>query len=146
MTVATHRLGKDFRLMVAATGATPTYIQIGGEMSLSRTSSSDKIDTSSKDDGTYKTQTYGQKEITLAVQGVLKLPDPGFGLIYTTQKASPPELLVQIIGPSSTIVFAALMAIGNYKDDFSDKSAATYSFDLSLAGVPTIDDMTLITS
>ena len=147
MTTATHRLGKDFRLQVAAIGASPTYTTIAGEMSVSVKASSDKIDTSSKDDGMYKTQTYGQKDITMAVQGTLKLPDTGFGLVYTTQKNDPPELLGQIMHvPSMTVVFACQLGIGNMSTDFTDKGAATYSFDLSLAGVPTIDDLTLITT
>jgi predicted secreted protein len=147
MTTATHKLGKDFRINVCAT-STGTFVPVAGEMTLSVKASSDKIDTSSKDDGVYKTQTYGQKDITIAVSGNLKLPDPGFALCFTTQKASPPEFYVQIVNTVTTpvIVFQSAVGIGNFATNFADKGAATYSFDLSLAGVPTIDDMTLITS
>lgn len=144
---ATHKLGKDFRINVSATSA-GTFVPVAGEMSLSVKASSDKIDTSSKDDGVYKTQTFGQKDITISVSGTLKLPDPGFALCFTTQKASPPEFFVEIVNTVATpiIVFKSAMAIGNFSLDYADKGNATYSFDLSLADVPSVDDMTLITA
>lgn len=144
---ATHRLGKDFRLMIGSgTGTPETFTTLSGENTLSVKGSSDKIDTSSKDDGMYKTMTYGQKELTISVQGTLKLPDPGFARLYAVQKSALPELNAQIQHvPSNTTIFAAPVAVGNWSNDFPDKGNASYSFDLTLAGVPTTDDLSSLT-
>ncbi len=90
--MATIKLGKNYRLKVGDGATTEAFAQVGGEGTLSFKGSSDKIDTSSKDDGNYKSSAYGQTEVMISLSGVLKLPDAG--LATTTKIArstsSPP--------------------------------------------------------
>ncbi|NKI99589.1 phage tail tube protein [Novosphingobium sp. SG707] len=137
---ATHQLGKDFRLKISDGGGTPAFVTIAGEQKVSRKSSSDSIDTSSKDDGAYKTGTYGQKTIALAVNGITKIPDPGYTRLYEVQKLALPEVEVQIVNTiTNEVVFQAVMGVGNFSDEYDQKTGATWSADLTLAAAPTID-------
>lgn len=140
MTTAVHQLGKNFRLMISDGSATPNYLPIAGEQKVSRKSSSDAIDTSSKDDGSYKTGTFGQKTVSIAANGVTKIPDAGYTRLYAVQKQPVPETEFQIVNSiTNEIVFQATMGVGNFSDEYDQKSGATWSVDLTLATTPTID-------
>lgn len=140
--MGTHRYGKNYRLKVDTGGG--TFVAVGGEMSLQRKSSSDKIDFSSKDDGSYKTSGYGQKEITVSASGNLKLPDTGFAALYAAQAADVPEIEVQIVNTlTDDVVFQCVMGIGNYSDSFATNGPVPWSCDLTTASAPTVDDMSV---
>lgn len=140
MTTAVHQLGKNFRLMISDGTATPNFVPIAGEQKVSRKSSSDSIDTSSKDDGSYKTGTFGQKTISIAANGVTKIPDAGYTRLYAVQKLAVPETEFQIVNTvNDEIVFHATMGVGNFSDDYDQKTGATWSVDLALAATPIVD-------
>ncbi|NOW44103.1 putative secreted protein [Novosphingobium sp. SG751A] len=137
---AIHQLGKDYRVKISDGAGTPAFLTIAGEQKVSRKSSSDAIDTSSKDDGAYKTGTYGQKTISLSVNGITKIPDPGYTRLYAVQKLALPEVEVQLVNTiTDEVVFQAVMGVGNFADDYDQKTGATWSPDLTLAAAPTID-------
>lgn len=140
MTVATYQLGKNFRLKISDGAATPAWLSIAGEQKVSRKSSSDSIDISSKDDGAYKASTFGQKTVTLSVNGVTKIPDAGYTRLYAVQKLSPPTTDFQIVNTiTNEIVFQGSMSVGNFSDEYDQKSGVTWSTDLTLSAAPTID-------
>lgn len=140
MTVATHQLGKDFRLKISDGASTPAFLSIAGEQKVGRKASSDKIDTGSKDDGSYRTGTFGQKTIDISVNGITKIPDPGYTRLYAVQKLAVPEVEVQIVNTiTNEVVFQGVMGVGNFSDEYDQKSGVTWSADLTLAAAPTID-------
>ncbi|HWU03171.1 MAG TPA: phage tail tube protein [Novosphingobium sp.] len=137
---ATAQQGKDFRIKVSDGAATPAFLIIAGEQKTSRKGSSDSIDTTSKDDGTYKTSGFGQKSITASINGVTKLPDAGYSRLYAVQKMAVPVAEFQFVSTlTGEVFFQAMMSVGNFSDDYDQKNGASWSFDLTLAAAPTID-------
>lgn len=132
--------GKDWRIFVGDGGGPETFSPIGGEGSFDWKRSSDKIDLSSKDDGQYKSGSFGQQEITISVNGNAKLPDTGLEGAFDIAKASPPELNIKIM-KGATVKFACLMGIGNFSTTHHKDGPVTYSFDLSNVGAPSVDDL-----
>ena len=141
MTAVTTKLGKNYRLQVGNGQATETFVSIAGEQSLSFSTSPDKIDGSSKDDGDYKVEFYGQQSISLQVSGKVKLPDTGLGLLDTARKTLGSAIDIQIVDTlnANAVKWAASMSVGAFKWDGNDKDAVTYSFDLAVAAAPTVD-------
>jgi predicted secreted protein len=95
------KLGKNYRLKVGDGTATETFAQIAGEQQLSLKGSSETIDTSSKDDGAIKSQTYGQRTVTISLSGVVKLPDTGLARLHSVANTSPPNANIEIVDISS---------------------------------------------
>lgn len=133
--------GKDWRLQIGD-GASPTEVfsAIGGETSLDWKRASDEIDLSSKDDGVYKSGSYGQQAITFTVSGNVKLPDIGLEQADTISKTSPPEVNIQVM-KGTVIKYAGKVGIGNFSAAFPKDGPATYSFDMKNIGAPTTDDL-----
>lgn len=133
--------GKDWRLQIGD-GADPdeAFTNVGGEGSLDWKRSSDNIDLSSKDDGIYKSQSFGQQTITLSLSGKVKLPDTGLQAAFAASKTSPPEVNVQIV-KGAVVKFAGRVGVGNFSCSFPDDGPATYSFDMTNVGAPTTDDL-----
>jgi len=141
MTTSTHAYGRDVILKISDGAATPAYIVIGGQTSISKKVSSDKIDFSSKDDGRLKASGYGQQEISFSVAGKLKFPDAGFAKMQTVANASPPEADIQICR-GATVLYQGTIAIGNLSWDAATNGPVNYSADMSAVSLPTIDDVT----
>lgn len=139
----TSQYGKDTRLFIgdgASDPETETFSPIGGETSLDWKRSSDDVDLSSKDDGQYKSSSYGQQAITFTVQGNLKLPDTGLQAASDAAKSTTPERNIQI-KRGSVVVYQGRVGIGNFSATFPKDGSATYSFDMKNVGAPTIDDL-----
>jgi hypothetical protein len=135
------KLGKNQRLQVGDGASPETFALINGEQAISFDTTPDSIDGSSKDDGDYKIELYGQQAIKLSVNGVAKLPDPGLVRLDTARKTTGGKINIQIVDTlnANTVIFSAPMSVGAFKAGFDQKGAATYSFDLGLAGPPTVD-------
>jgi predicted secreted protein len=135
-------LGKNYRLKVEDPETPDSYITVGGEQRLSFSSSPDTIDASSKDDGNYKVEFYGQQKIALTVAGKVKLPDAGLSALDAAAKGSA-TISVKIVNTkgAGSDVFECVMNVGNRQVDFDDQQAANYSFSLSLAAAPTTDSL-----
>lgn len=132
--------GKNWRIYISD-GATPgVFSPIGGEGSWSKRSSSDSIDLSSKDDGNYKAQGWGQQTVTFSVQGKVKLPDVGLEQAYDVSKAATPEIVVQL-RKGATIKWQGKVGVGNFSLEGPNNGPVTYSFDLSAVEAPTVDDL-----
>lgn len=136
-----NEYGKNWRIYISdgASGFDP----IGGEGSWSKRSSSDSIDLSSKDDGNYKAQGWGQQSVTFSVQGKVKLPDDGLEAAYATSKAATPEVEIQL-RKGSAIKWQGLVGIGNFSLEGPNNGPVSYSFDLSAVGAPTVDDIAAV--
>lgn len=132
--------GKDWRLKIGDGADPEVFSIIGGEGSLDWKRTSDNIDLSSKDDGVYKSQSFGQQAITISLSGKVKLPDTGLQAAFDTSKASPPEVNVQIC-KGAIVKFEGRVGVGNFSATFPDDGPATYSFDMSNVGAPTTDDL-----
>jgi len=132
--------GNDWRIMVGD-GATPeVFTALGGEVSFDWKRTSDKLDLSTKDDGIYKSGSYGQQEITISVNGKVKLPDTAFENIADVAKTAPPQLNIQI-AKGAIIKFEGEVGIGNFSASFPANQPATYSFDMVNVGAPVTDDL-----
>ena len=136
----TIKLGKDYRLKVGDGSSTEVFNIVGGEGTLSFKGASDKIDTSSKDDGQYKSMAFGQTEISLDLSGILKLPDTGLAALDTAFKSGVP-IDIQIVYQSTTTKFSGSVYVGNRSVDLTNNQAAKYSFTLALNGAPTLDSL-----
>lgn len=134
--------GKDVRLQIGQlVPAEPeVFTPIGGETSLDWKRQSDDVDLSSKDDGQYKSGSYGQQAITLTVQGLVKLPDTGLQAASDVAKNATPEVNVKIMR-GAFVLFAGRVGIGNFSSTFPKDGSATYSFDMKNIGAPTTDDL-----
>lgn len=134
-------LGKDWRFYVG-NGSTPTevFTAIGGEGSFEMSRASDEIDLSTKDDGTYKFNTFGLQAVSFNVSGKLKLPDTALQRIDTIAKSGNPVLNIQI-KKGSTIKFHGQVGIGNFSATFNNGDVATYSFNAVMTDTPTVDNI-----
>ena len=138
------QIGKNYRLQVGTGSGQSTFVNIGGEGTLTYSTTPDKIDAASKDDGDYKVEVYGQMSGAISVQGIVKLPDIGIAALETARKTAGTTIPVEIVNTTTGTpvpVFTCVMAVGNFKFDGQSKSAASYSFDLSYAAAPTIDSL-----
>lgn len=144
MSTVTHAYGRDVVIKIGAVGAT-TFINIGGQTSLSKKVSTDKIDFSSKDDGRIKSSGFGQQEITFSVAGKLKLPDAGFALVQTVSNSAPPECDVQIT-KGNVVVYQGTVGVGNLSWDAATNGPVNYTFDMTAVAVPVVDDLTAVAS
>ncbi|CAD7336117.1 hypothetical protein FIV32_04195 [Sphingomonadales bacterium 58] len=136
-----NEYGKDWRVCIGDGEATEAFTPLGGETTFSFRRSSQEIDVSDKDSGTYGGTSYGQQKITISVSGNLKLPDPAFKNMFDGSKASPPEINVQI-KKGSVIKFHGKVGIGNFSSEHPQTGAVTFSCDLSNIGAPIVDDLT----
>lgn len=132
--------GKNWRLKIGDGGGSEVFSVIGGEGTLDWTRQSKQIDTSSKDTGQYGTMGYGRQTVTFRVTGKLALPDTGLERVDEIAKSATPEVNVQVV-KSSTVKFQGLVSIGNFSCSFPDDEIATYSFDMTVADVPAVDDL-----
>jgi hypothetical protein len=133
--------GKDWRLKIGdGDPVAETFSFIGGEGSLDWKRTSDKIDLSSKEDGVYKSSGWGQQDISFSVSGKLRLPDTGLERAFDISKTSPPEVNIQVV-KGAVVKFACRVGIGNFSNTFATDGPATYSFDMSNIGAPTVDDL-----
>lgn len=139
---ATIKLGKNYRLKVSNMAGTPVFSQVGGEGTLSFKGSSDQIDISSKDDGYVKSKAMGQADMSISAGGVCNTPDAGLTNLDTAFKAGTP-VDIQIVNTlgTPTNVFVGSVFVGNKSVELGNNQAARWSFDLSLNGAPTTDDL-----
>lgn len=133
--------GKDWRIKIGdGASESEAFNPIGGETSLDWKRASDEIDLSSKDDGAYKSGSYGQQAITFTVSGNVKLPDVGLEQADTISKASPPEVNIEVV-KGAVVKYSGKVGIGNFSASFPKDGPATYSFDMKNVGAPTVDDL-----
>ena len=132
--------GKDTRLYIGDGASPEVFSPIGGETTLDWKRSSDDIDLSSKDDGQYKSGSYGQQAITFTVQGNVKLLDTGLQKASDTAKSITPETNVQV-KRGAIVCYEGRVGIGNFSATFPQAGSATYSFDMKNIGAPTVDDL-----
>ncbi len=135
-----NEYGKDWRIKIGDGAATEAFDFLGGEGSWDFKRSSDSIDLSSKDDGAYKAQGWGQQAITISVTGNVKLPDDGLERVVDQSKASPPELNIQIV-KGAIVKFHGRVGIGNVSMTGGKDGPVTYSLDFSAVAAPTVDDV-----
>lgn len=136
------QLGKDTRLKIGDGQATEAFLVLGGEAKLSVSRSPDTIDASSKDDGNYKVEMFGQMKVSMTVSGKVKLPDAGLARADAVAKSGG-TTNVKVVDSKGvpTDRWVCLMSIGNLQIDYDDQQAASYSFTLSAAAAPTTDNL-----
>lgn len=141
----TQRLGQDYQLFVD--DGAGTFNPVAGQTGLTRDGSTNLINTSSKTTGKYDTQAPGRAALTLTVNGKLDLPDAnGFERVSAIEAVYPQQSadfqLREAPFAVGDVVFQAPMFVSNLNTDFPDQDNATYSFQLTLDGPPTVDDLT----
>ena len=143
MTITVPKQGKNYRLQVGDGGTTEVFANINGEQSLSIKTSPDQLAAESKDDGDYKVKFYGQQEVSILVSGVTKLPDTVLGYLDAKRKTLGSYINIQIVdvAASNAVKFAAPVTVGAFTWTADDKGVVPYSFELSLAGAPTVDTL-----
>lgn len=140
-------LGNNYFLWIES--ATPgTYNIVKGQQNLSITRGADKIDTTTKDSGGYKTAAMGLKDLSVKLDLMPDLPDAtGYTRLETQCLATPPvPFNVQIrkggtAGASGDVVFAASMYGDLTSQNFDQSTANKASFNFTLAAAPTTDVM-----
>jgi predicted secreted protein len=141
-TTVVHAYGRDVIIKISdGAPTTPVFTAIGGQTTISKKVSSDKIDFSSKDDGRIKSSGFGQQEVTFSLAGKLKIPDVGFSKLQTVSNASPPEIDIQICR-GTIILYAGTIGVGNLSWDAAVNGAVNYTADLTAVALPTTDDVT----
>lgn len=139
-------LGEHYRLFVNKAGV---YHQIAGEVGFQPSRQTNMRDQSAKGDLGYAVKSPGKTDVTMACNGKLQLPDAdGIERIHGLAKTRTAELYQIRVDPtfafaSGTEIFQASM----YASDFSapganDDDNATFSFNLTLAEPPTLDQLT----
>lgn len=139
------KLGNDYRLWIES--ATPgTYNEIKGNTACKVSRSAEGIDTSTKSDFPYGTESPGLKKVTLTYQIIPDLPDSnGYGRLETAALAAvsaPVNFQIRkggSAGAGGDVVFAASMYVGNFDTDFGKNAPVTCDFTLTLAAAPTTD-------
>jgi hypothetical protein len=137
------KLGNDYRLWIES--ATPgTYNEIKGQTTLRVNRTSDKIDTSTKDDFPYGTSAPGSKALTIDFELYPNLPDAnGYTRMETLSQGSDPVNFQIRKGGSSgadaDAVFEASMYIGGITTDMGRNDVVKASGQLSLAAAPVTD-------
>lgn len=142
-----EQLGKNFRVRRVVAGSPVTYVEVAGQTGLTRDVATNLINQSTKTSGKYGLQAPGRDDLTITVNGIRDLPDAnGLEAVYAQRSADPQVAAVyQVvnIAPSPVaVVFQASMYVSNFSQDDPDEDNATYSFQLTLAAAPTIDDLT----
>lgn len=131
--------GKDWRIKVE-TAVADTFIAIGGETSFDWTRSSQEVDLSDKDSGTYGSKSFGQQTVSFKVNGNLKLPDAGLERVNTIAKSGTPEVEIQVV-KGALVKYRGLVGIGNFSTSHGKDGTVTYTFDMSNIGAPVTDDL-----
>lgn len=139
------KLGNDYRLWIES--ATPgTYNEIKGNSTLKTSRQTGLVDTSTKDDFPYGTQSPGLKSLTIDAEIYPNLPDAnGYTLLETTANASTTTAKKFQIrkggsgGLTGDAIFEASMFIGNFDSDYSKNDVVKCTFQLTLAAPPTVD-------
>lgn len=139
------KLGNDYRLWIESATA-GTYNEIKGNTTLKVTRSAQLIDTSTKSDFPYGTQSPGLKTLTIDAEIYPDLPDAnGYTRLESAAlSTSPAPVKFQIRkGGSSGIgtdaVFEGSLYIGNFNTDFGKNDVVKCDFQLTLAAAPTTD-------
>lgn len=135
-----YEIGKDWRIFVGDGAGTEVFTQLGGEGSFELQRASDDIDLTTKDDAVYKNGTFGLMQITLSVNGKVKLPDAALTRIDTVARSGTPNVNIQI-KKGSTVKFAGAMGVGNFSASYPAEGAATYSFSARNTAAPTTDTL-----
>jgi hypothetical protein len=132
-------LGNDKRLFVNTSGT--TFAELKGQGKLTMGRSTDKIDGSTKDTGSYKVSFPSQQDVTLTQEFVTDLPDPALAAVFTAAK-SRASVRFQIRDgdlSDTKVVFDCVMNIGNFNRDLGVNELDAGSFELYAAVAPTVD-------
>jgi hypothetical protein len=141
------QLGQNFQV-AKGDGASPeVFTLIAGQTGLSRGNSTNLIEQSNKTSGQFGIQAPGRKTLSYQVTGIRDLPDAnGLEAVYAQQNVYPqvPAIYqVQDVSQSPVdVVFACSMYVSNFAQDDPDQDNGSYSFTLTVAAAPTIDDLT----
>lgn len=127
--------GKDWRLYVTPSGG-GAAVPLGGERTTRWARASNDVDTSDKD-GPSGIFTPGR--VTFAVQGNVKLPDAAIVALFNAAKSG--EVLDIEFRKGAVVKYANEVTVGNFSADFDQQGAVPYSFDLSAAGIATVDSL-----
>lgn len=142
--MAGERLGQNYKLFVDDGAGTLNEIQ--GQTGLTFDGSTALIDQSSKTTGQIAIQAPGRKTLTITCTGKVVLPDAnGLERVHTIEKVYPqvserfeiredPHLV-------GDIVFAGEMFVSNFSLDHPDQDNSTFSFQLTPAAAPSVDDL-----
>ncbi|MEG3144218.1 hypothetical protein U1839_06085 [Sphingomonas sp. RT2P30] len=143
----TKGIGNDYFLWVET--ATPdTYAMPKGQQTFQRSGTPDKVDTTSKDSGGYKTSRFTFKDWNGKVDILPDLPDAaGYTRLETLVLAYPQvPFKIQIrkggtAGTTGDVVFQALVTGAMTQQDASFNTPLKSSFEFMLSTAPTVDAM-----
>ena len=135
------KYGKDWRIHIGD-GTTPTevFTALGGEVGFDWNRQSDQIDLSSKDDGQYKSQGWGQQAVSFSVNGKVKLPDTALERVSDIAKSATPELNIKVM-QGAVVKYLGKVGVGNFSASFPHDGASTYSFEMTAVAAPSTDDL-----
>lgn len=136
--------GKDSRLHIGD-GATPTeaFDMIAGETNWDYAATSNEIDESSKDDGELAAFGYGQRKVTIKVNGIVKLPDDGLSRAIEVSKSQTKRTNIKLL-EGAIVLYAGEVAIGNVQMTGPKDGPRTWSFDMVASAVPTTDNLAAV--
>lgn len=132
--------GKDWRFKIKTASGPDVFTAIGGETGFSWKRSSQEVDLSDKDSGSYGSSSFGQQKVSISVNGNVKLPDTGIQEVAGVAKSGTPEVEVQIV-KGAAVKYHGLSGIGNLSVDAQKDGSVTFSFDTSNIGAPIVDDL-----
>jgi hypothetical protein len=138
-----YKLGNDYKLFIADVSG-GTFSNVKGQGTISKSSKSDVIDTTTKDDYPYKTKAPGSRDSDLSLDLTPNLPDTtGFTRLETLANAAPPApFLIQIRkAPFGTTdkIYEASVYCTDLSTDFAQDGKVTAKAAFVLAAAPTTD-------
>jgi len=139
--------GNANKYMLWIESATPgTYNLVKGQKNLKRSGSRDKVETSTKDSGGYKTYQMNLSDLGWTVDLIPDLPDAtGYTRLETLVQAGDP-FNIQVrkggtTGASGDVIFACSMYAGITSGDFGQNAPVGVSLEFVPATAPTTDTL-----
>lgn len=141
-----RELGRYFQLYAGSAATSPiTYTVVAGQTGITRDASSNLVDQSNKTDYPYAVNAPGRAAFTITVTGKRVLPDAnGLERIYTcfkTQASTFCRITNTTVSPA-VHPLVGLFYVTSFSQDDQDEDNGTYSFVLTPAAAPTVDDLT----
>lgn len=139
------QLGRYFQVAKGDAASPEVFNIVAGQRGLQRSGSTNLVDQSDKTNYPYAVQAPGRTQFQITVPGVRDLPDPnGLEAVYAqwlAGTASQYQILNTEPSPD-TVVFQASMYVSNFEQDDPDEESGSFTFTLTLAAAPTVDDLT----
>lgn len=140
-----RELGRYFRVYAGDAASPEVFTLVAGQTGLTRDASSNLVDQSNKGDYPYAIQAPGRANFTITCTGKRVLPDAsGLELVYTSFKNQTTRNFKIGNSVASPVVYPLVgeFYVTSFSQDDPDEDNGSFSFVLTPAAAPTVDDLT----